>query len=127
MPYKAKKVYKDKIIALEYDSKRFSSFKGRLVDRREKGLIYKAIKLAGIAPPARILDIPCGTGRVSLFLAEKGYRVVGVDVSPAMIEQVGKKLEGSHDKLQVKFEVVDGDFLSFKESFFDVGVSLSLF
>jgi cyclopropane fatty-acyl-phospholipid synthase-like methyltransferase len=33
------------------------------------------------APPAHILDMPCGAGRHSLALAEMGYRVTGVDLS----------------------------------------------
>jgi tellurite methyltransferase len=33
------------------------------------------------APVGRALDIACGTGAVSLFLAEKGYTVDAVDIS----------------------------------------------
>lgn len=33
------------------------------------------------APVGRALDIACGTGAVSLFLAERGYRVDAVDIS----------------------------------------------
>jgi cyclopropane fatty-acyl-phospholipid synthase-like methyltransferase len=35
----------------------------------------------GARPPARLLDIPCGAGRHALALAERGYRVTGVDIS----------------------------------------------
>jgi len=34
---------------------------------------------------ARILDLPCGNGRVAVLLARKGYRVVGADVSRTCI------------------------------------------
>jgi SAM-dependent methyltransferase len=40
--------------------------------------------LAGIlaaSPGAEILDVPCGAGRLSLALAERGYRLTGVDWS----------------------------------------------
>jgi SAM-dependent methyltransferase len=40
-----------------------------------------------IAPPARILDAGCGTGRVAVRLAELGYDVVGVDVDPSMLDE----------------------------------------
>jgi SAM-dependent methyltransferase len=36
-------------------------------------------------PPARLLDLGCGTGWTSLFFARAGYRVVGVDLAPEMI------------------------------------------
>ncbi len=35
----------------------------------------------------RILDLGCGTGEHSRFLAAQGFEVVGVDASPAMIEK----------------------------------------
>ena len=36
-------------------------------------------------PPARVLDLGCGEGRLSRDLVELGYGVVGVDVSPSMV------------------------------------------
>jgi SAM-dependent methyltransferase len=38
-----------------------------------------------VEPPARVLDAGCGTGRVSIRLAELGYAVVGVDVDASML------------------------------------------
>ncbi|BCB83520.1 class I SAM-dependent methyltransferase [Phytohabitans suffuscus] len=39
-------------------------------------------------PPARVLELGVGTGRVALPLAELGYRVHGIDGSPAMLERL---------------------------------------
>lgn len=36
-------------------------------------------------PPRRIADLGCGTGTLSLLLAEEGYAVDGVDFSPEMV------------------------------------------
>jgi SAM-dependent methyltransferase len=36
-------------------------------------------------PPARIVEFGCGTGWLGLLLAERGYEVVGVDISPDAI------------------------------------------
>jgi SAM-dependent methyltransferase len=38
-------------------------------------------KELGVAPPAKILDVPCGGGRHSLALAAAGYLMTGVDIS----------------------------------------------
>jgi cyclopropane fatty-acyl-phospholipid synthase-like methyltransferase len=42
-----------------------------------------------IEPPARILDLPCGSGRHSLGLAATGFRVTGVDLSKDAIARAG--------------------------------------
>ncbi len=41
--------------------------------------------------PARILDLGCGTGSISVLLAEMGHSVTGIDLSPRMIEQATAK------------------------------------
>ncbi|MER5321541.1 class I SAM-dependent methyltransferase [Streptosporangium roseum] len=47
------------------------------------------------ASPADVLDLGCGTGSLSLILAERGHRPVGVDLSPLMIEHARRKLTGA--------------------------------
>lgn len=37
------------------------------------------------APPLRLLDLGCGDGRVTAVARERGYDVVGLDPSPAMV------------------------------------------
>ena len=44
-----------------------------------------------LAGPA-VLDVGCGTGSLSLLLAETGHRVTGVDLAPAMVERARDKL-----------------------------------
>jgi len=64
-----------------------------------------ALEKAGAAP-ASALDIACGTGGLALALAGRGWRVVGLDLSPAMIRMAGRK--GSSAEFQV------GDMRSFE-------------
>lgn len=42
-------------------------------------------------PPARIADLGCGTGTLSVLLAEAGHEVDGLDTSPRMIELAERK------------------------------------
>jgi SAM-dependent methyltransferase len=39
-----------------------------------------------LSPGARILDAPCGTGRISVPLAQRGFEVAGLDISHRVLE-----------------------------------------
>jgi ubiquinone/menaquinone biosynthesis C-methylase UbiE len=41
--------------------------------------------------PGRLLDLGCGTGRLLVALARRGYRVLGVDLSPEMLRVAAEK------------------------------------
>ncbi|MFY9618221.1 MAG: methyltransferase domain-containing protein [Pyrinomonadaceae bacterium] len=38
-------------------------------------------------PGARLLDVPCGNGRLAFELANRGYRVTGIDLAEEFIEE----------------------------------------
>src|SRR4051794_28643184 len=46
-------------------------------------------------PPARIADLGCGTGSLSVLLARAGHQVTGVDTSPAMLERAAAKADAA--------------------------------
>jgi SAM-dependent methyltransferase len=48
-------------------------------------------KVLQVAPPARLLDVPCGGGRHSRALAARGHDVTGVDLSPSFLEVARSK------------------------------------
>ena len=43
-------------------------------------------KHLGLSPGARVLDVPCGAGRLSVPLAARGATMTGIDISPAFID-----------------------------------------
>ncbi len=60
-----------------------------------------------------ILDLACGTGRVAVELAHAGHRVVGLDVSPAMIARANKKLQRESQDVQQRVAYHVGDMADF--------------
>lgn len=44
---------------------------------------------------ANMLDLACGKGRHSYYLAKKGFKVTGLDLSPESIEHANKQSEGN--------------------------------
>lgn len=63
--------------------------------------------------PSVVLDAACGTGRHSVSLAERGHRIVGTDLSRAMLDRArakvpaGRFLEGSLTALPLRSGAVD--------------------
>ena len=56
-----------------------------------------------------VLEIACGTGRVAIRLAQDGVEVVGLDLSPAMLEVAREKSAGMSN-----MRWVQGDMRSFE-------------
>lgn len=60
-----------------------------------------------------ILELASGTGRVSLMLAEAGYEVVGVDLSPEMLEIAREKLQKLSATVQSRVTLHRSDISEF--------------
>jgi SAM-dependent methyltransferase len=43
------------------------------------------VRNLAVAPPSRLLDLPCGLGRHAIALASRGYRVTGIDIAPSAV------------------------------------------
>lgn len=74
----------------------------------------------------RILDIGCGTGRMTVQLAKRGAQVVGIDFSQKMIDMA--KLLVEKEGLQDRCAFLRDDFSKhlFKEKF-DISLALGAF
>jgi SAM-dependent methyltransferase len=46
-------------------------------------------------PPSLVADLGCGTGSLSVLLAERGHAVIGVDLSPRMLDLARDKARRS--------------------------------
>ncbi|HEY3550221.1 MAG TPA: class I SAM-dependent methyltransferase [Gaiellaceae bacterium] len=81
------------------------------------------LALADLPPPGRALDLGTGTGVVALALAERypEAEVVGIDLSPAMIEEARRKVERELAG-RIRFEVGDASALSCPDGDFELVV-----
>jgi len=61
---------------------------------------------------ARILELCCGTGRLTLPLAKEGYDITGVDYTPSMLEQA--KIKAMEECLNIEF--IEADMRTFELS-----------
>jgi ubiquinone/menaquinone biosynthesis C-methylase UbiE len=68
--------------------------------------------------PLDVLDVGCGTGFLSLLLAERGHRVTGVDVAPAMLARARSK--AAAQGLTVRFVRADAEALSLTDAGLDL-------
>lgn len=69
-------------------------------------------------PPAAVADLGCGTGSLSVLLAEAGHEVVGIDLAPGMVEMARAKAD--RHGVEARFEVGDASQPPLDEGSVDV-------
>jgi SAM-dependent methyltransferase len=60
-----------------------------------------------------ILELGCGTGRITMALAEAGKRVTGLDLSERMLERAVKKRAAYRVEARERVHLVQGDMAGF--------------
>jgi 2-polyprenyl-6-hydroxyphenyl methylase/3-demethylubiquinone-9 3-methyltransferase len=75
-----------------------------------------------VSPGASILDIGCGGGMLTNYLAERGYKVHGIDLSPSSLE-VAKARDRTRN---VHYECADATALPFQDGSFDAVCAMDL-
>lgn len=75
--------------------------------------------LATLPPARRVLDLACGDGCYSMWLAERGGWVVGVDRSAAYLDLARRRAVRA-PRLRVSFELADATALPCEDNSFDL-------
>jgi tocopherol O-methyltransferase len=79
-------------------------------------LIEHLAKLAGVQRGSRVLDIGCGFGGSSFFLAKQyGASATGITISPVQVEMANRA--AAERKLDAKFLLMDAEALQFSQPF----------
>jgi ubiquinone/menaquinone biosynthesis C-methylase UbiE len=98
MSFNPRTWYRNDQVAVQYDSERFSSIPGRVFNFLEKRALGNAFK--AIPRDAYVLDVPCGTGRITALHLARGCRVMAMDISPQMVRVAQDKLTSYGDRVQ---------------------------
>jgi len=91
-------------------------------NKREMACIQAA--LSGLPEQSRVLDLPCGSGRLEMMLLDRGYSVVAADYAVAMLDAAtdyhAELLEAEPDKSnRLVFQQEDILNTSFEDQAFD--------
>ena len=121
-----KHAYQNEIVAHDYDRERFANFAGRVFDRLEKRALRAMVRqVLSHTPTPSVLDVPCGTGRITELLLQEGLNTTGGDISTQMIDVAQRKLR--RFGRQVTFQQLDLDALALPENSFNLVTCIRLF
>lgn len=77
-----------------------------------KADIEFVLKIAALAKPdgtARVLDLCCGTGRLSIPLARLGYHVVAIDISEGQLERMRWRVARESEEVRARIQMIHLD------------------
>jgi tellurite methyltransferase len=69
-------------------------------------------------PRGRVLDIATGNGRHAIFLAERGFAVVGIDISPIALEKARRIAQ--EKSLAIEWQEADLEHIELSKDYFDL-------
>lgn len=117
--------YKNKNIAEAYDKTRFSSLIGRSFNVLEKRCFTRLLRFLKKEKDIKnVLDIPCGTGRMTAVLVREGFEVMAADISEEMLKVAQKKLSYAKN---IVYTVRDIKNTGFANNSFDCVSCIRLF
>jgi SAM-dependent methyltransferase len=73
----------------------------------------------------RVLDLGCGSGWLSIYLAREGFAVTGVDIADHALELA--QMWAKNEDLSIKFDIADLADMKYEENAFDGIVANSIF
>lgn len=91
LEYEAKTGYQDPSFARSYESLRFSDIGGKLYAFLQIRTIGKLLDL--LPTESKVLNLACGTGRITEHLLQRGFRVHAGDISEAMLDVARERLK----------------------------------
>jgi SAM-dependent methyltransferase len=112
----------------DYEKRRYRGLDQRLVHAREMKLIRKMVdRVRSDTTEGLALDLPCGYGRFTSFLRDRGFRVVGADLSVEMARRAAENAAGAGPVPFYRTVAADAGRLPFRSGAFDLIFSIRFF
>lgn len=94
-----------------------------------QGKLFELVKIDFLKsifpkPPAKILEVGCGTAFVSLYFAKRSYQTTSLDINSFILKATKENFQKENEK--GKFVVGDAEKLPFEDNSFDVVTSFGL-
>src|ERR1700722_8638037 len=66
--------------------------------------------------PRKLLELGCGTGRITLPLAQLGFDVVGLDNQPEMLQKAEERRLQTSPEIRQRLQFIEGDMRTWSAS-----------
>lgn len=94
----------DSFIADYYDS-------SPMVTQRTQDVAFYVNAVKKYGDP--VLELGCGTGRITMAIAEAGYRIMGLDLSERMLERAVERRAALRRETRERVHLIQGDMTQF--------------
>lgn len=113
--YRRQRAYWDSLASLDpdvavIDPQDRAGYKNDYLSRMRDSALHTALE-ARVPLGSTVLDFGCGTGSASIGLLQRGYRVIGLDISPALLRHA-KRRAADREGL---FVAIDGRSIPLRE------------
>lgn len=120
--YEAKHDYQKRSLAQSYDNLRFAGIVGRVYAFLQTRAIGKMLE--SLPEGSKVLDLACGTGRITEQLLQRRFRVYAGDISQAMLDVAREKL--SHYPNLISLQQMDAEEIDAKDNEFEYTTCIKL-
>ncbi len=97
-----------------------------VIYQQRQAAVLDYVDAAALPSDARVLEIGCGAGHLTLQLAERRLRVDAVDASEAMVDATASRAQTAGLADRVSVGVDDVHALSFASGYFDLVVAVGV-
>jgi ubiquinone/menaquinone biosynthesis C-methylase UbiE len=97
-----------------------------LIYQQRQAAVLDFVDQSHLPPGARVLEIGCGAGHLTVRLAERELQVEAIDASPAMVEAAASRAVEGGMRERVTVKVADVHALPFESNHFDLIVAVGV-